>query len=64
VEANDKRALERAKTCADYIRSFYIDPKRIQYVGYGNRFPAAELTDPLVQWKNRRVEVCVFEVNQ
>ena len=64
VEANDKRALERAKACADYIKSFYIDPKRVQYIGYGNRFPAAELTDPLVQWKNRRVEVLVFEVTQ
>ena len=63
VEANDKRALERAKTCADYIKSFYIDPKRVRYVGYGNRFPAAELTDPLVQWKNRRVEICVFEAD-
>jgi hypothetical protein len=25
--------------------------------------PAAELTDPLVQWKNRRVEICVFEAD-
>ena len=61
VEANNKRAIERAKTCADYITSFYIDKKRVQIVGYGNRMPAADINDPMVQWKNRRVEICVFE---
>lgn len=60
-EANNKRAIERAKNCAAYVASFYIDPKRLQYVGFGNKFPAADLNDPLVQWRNRRVEICVFE---
>jgi len=60
-EANYKRSLERAKTCADYVESFYIDKSRVQYAGYGNKFPAADLNDPLVQWRNRRVEILVFE---
>ncbi len=59
--ANYKRSVERAKTCADYIQSFYIDKSRVQFVGYGNKFPAADLTDPLVQWRNRRVEIYVYE---
>jgi outer membrane protein OmpA-like peptidoglycan-associated protein len=60
-EANNKRALERAKTCADYVESFYIEKGRLKYIGFGNKFPAADLNDPLLQWKNRRVEICVFE---
>ncbi len=60
-EANFKRSLERVTVCAAYIESFYIDRKRILSASYGNSMPAADLNDPLLQWKNRRVEVCVFE---
>lgn len=61
AEANFKRSQERVSVCAAYIESFYIEKKRIFTASYGNTMPAADLKDPLVQWKNRRVEVLVFE---
>ena len=61
VEANSIRSFERAMVCADYIASFYIDRSRIVTAAYGNTMPAADLNDPLLQWKNRRVEIYVFE---
>jgi outer membrane protein OmpA-like peptidoglycan-associated protein len=60
-EANYSRSLARATVCADYIGSFYINKTRLTINAYGNKMPAADLTDPLVQWKNRRVEILVFE---
>ncbi len=61
VDANYKRSLGRAQVCADYVASYYIDKNRLSVVSYGNTMPAADLLDPLLQWKNRRVEVCIFE---
>ena len=61
VEANFARSLDRANVCAAYVASFYIDKNRLSVISYGNTIPAADLNDPLLQWKNRRVEVCVFE---
>ncbi|MGC4104654.1 OmpA family protein [Ferruginibacter sp.] len=63
-EANYKRSLERANVCAAYIASFYIDKSRLTVQAFGNKMPAADLLDPLVQWQNRRVEVCVYESNE
>lgn len=60
-EANFKRSLERVTVCSSYLESFYIEKKRILSASYGNTMPAADLNDPLLQWKNRRVEVLVFE---
>lgn len=59
--ANDKRALERAVISADYVASFYIDRARLLITSFGNKRPVADLNDPLVQWKNRRVEIRIFE---
>jgi outer membrane protein OmpA-like peptidoglycan-associated protein len=64
VEANNNRSLLRATTCADYVSSFYINKLRLTVIALGNTKPAADLNDPLVQWKNRRVEICVFEKKQ
>jgi outer membrane protein OmpA-like peptidoglycan-associated protein len=61
AEANFKRSLERVTVCGAYIESFYIDKKRIVLNSYGNTRPVADLKDPLLQWKNRRVEVLVYE---
>ncbi|MFN8253687.1 MAG: OmpA family protein [Ferruginibacter sp.] len=61
AEANFKRSQERVSVCAAYIESFYIDKKRVFTASYGNTMPVADLKDPLVQWKNRRVEVLVYE---
>jgi outer membrane protein OmpA-like peptidoglycan-associated protein len=60
-EANYSRSLARATVCADYITSFYISKTRVIIQAFGNKMPVADLTDPLVQWRNRRVEICVFE---
>jgi outer membrane protein OmpA-like peptidoglycan-associated protein len=63
-EANMNRSSLRATTCADYVASFYLDKSKLTVIAMGNKNPAADLTDPLVQWKNRRVEICVFEKKQ
>ncbi len=60
-EANNSRSLSRASVCADYVASFYISRNRLSILSLGNTQPVADLTDPLLQWKNRRVEICVFE---
>jgi outer membrane protein OmpA-like peptidoglycan-associated protein len=59
--ANDKRALERAVISADYVASFYIDRTRLLINSFGNKRPVADLNDPSVQWRNRRVEIRIFE---
>jgi len=61
VEANSIRAFSRASVCADYVASFFIERKRLVVAAYSNRMPAADLNDPSMQWKNRRVEVILFE---
>ncbi len=59
--ANSSISFARASACANYVASFYIDKKRLFILSLGNSTPAADLKDPLLQWKNRRVEICVFE---
>lgn len=61
VDANYKRSLGRASVCADHVASYYISKGRLTIVSAGNKKPAADLNDPMLQWKNRRVEICVFE---
>ncbi len=60
VEANSIRAFSRASICADYVASFFIDRKRLTVAAYSNRQPVADLRNPSVQWKNRRVEVLLY----
>ena len=60
-EANFSRSLDRASVCAAYVASFYISKDRLSILSYGNTRPVADLNDPLLQWKNRRVEVCIYE---
>lgn len=64
VEANSIRAFSRAMVCVDYVASYYIPRKRLTAAAFSNKKPAADLDDPLLQWKNRRVEVFVFEKDQ
>ena len=61
VEANSIRAFSRASVCADYVASFFIERTRLIVAAYSNKAPAADLRDPSVQWKNRRVEVILYE---
>jgi len=60
--ANYARSLSRASVCLEYMASFYIDRSRLSILSLGNKAPLADLNDPLLQWKNRVVEVCVYEV--
>jgi len=62
VDANYKISLERANACAAYIQSFFIDKSRVSTAAFGKDKPAADLNDPLLQWKNRRVEITVYKV--
>lgn len=61
VEANSIRAFSRASVCADYVASFFINRSRLIVAAYSNRAPAADLNIPSMQWKNRRVEILLFE---
>ena len=64
VEANSIRAFSRAMVCVDYVASYFIERRRLTAAAFSNKKPAADLNDPLLQWKNRRVEVYVFEKDQ
>ncbi|HNU88396.1 MAG TPA: OmpA family protein [Ferruginibacter sp.] len=61
VEANSIRAFSRASVCADYVASFFINRSRLIVAAYSNRAPAADLNIPSMQWKNRRVEILLYE---
>lgn len=63
VEANSIRAFSRAMVCVDYVASYYVERKRLTAAAFSNKKPVADLNDILLQWKNRRVEVFVFEKN-
>jgi len=64
VEANSIRAFDRAMVCVDYVSSFFIERKRLTAAAFSNKKPAADLNDPLLQWRNRRVEILVFEKDE
>jgi outer membrane protein OmpA-like peptidoglycan-associated protein len=59
--ANYNLSLSRAAVCQSYITSFYIGKERVNIVGLGSTMPAADLSDPLQQWKNRRTEILVYQ---
>lgn len=61
VEANSIRAFSRASVCADYVASFFVERSRLVVAAYSNKAPVADLKNPALQWKNRRVEVLLFE---
>ncbi len=61
VDANNKLSADRANIVSDYLASFYINRNRMQVSSFGKQFPAADISDPAAQWKNRRVEICIFE---
>ncbi len=59
--ANNRVSFARASVCASYVASYYIDKKRLFMLALGKSMPVADLNDPLLQWKNRRVEICIVE---
>lgn len=60
--ANLKLSTERANVAAGYITSYYISKNRVYVTAFGKQNPVADINDPLLQWKNRRVEISTYEV--
>ncbi len=58
--ANDLLSEKRAKKCLDYLVSRGIDPKRLNYVGYGSQKPIVSNDSPESRQLNRRVEVYFY----
>lgn len=56
----DKLSTERAKSVVDYLAGKGIERDRLQYKGYGKRFPIASNRTPVGRKRNQRVEVKVL----
>ena len=57
---NMKLSESRAKAVADYLIAKGIDPKRLQYRGYGKTKPIADNSSDEGRAKNRRVEMKIL----
>ena len=57
---NQRLSESRAKAVADYLTAKGIDPKRLQYRGYGKTRPIADNKTEEGQAKNRRVEIKIL----
>ena len=60
--ANLKLSTERANVAASYITSYYISKNRVSVTAFGKQNPVADINDPLLQWKNRRVEISTYAI--
>ena len=58
--ANNKLSADRAQVVADYISSYYISRNRLHISSYGKLYPVVDANIVSEQWKNRRVEICVY----
>ncbi len=58
--ANNRLSADRAQVVADYIASFYIGRNRLHVASYGKLFPVVDTNIASEQWKNRRVEICMY----
>ena len=56
---NDNLSTNRAKAVADYLEESGVDPKRLDYKGFGKREPMAKGKNERARTKNRRVEFMV-----
>ncbi len=56
----DYLSTERAKAVANYLFSKGIDPKRVQYKGYGKKQPLVPNTTPEGRKTNQRVEIKIL----
>ncbi|MEM0992769.1 MAG: OmpA family protein [Bacteroidota bacterium] len=61
-DATKNQALSerRAKAIADYLKREGIKSERIEYGGYGERYPKADNASAAGRKKNRRIDVFVF----
>jgi outer membrane protein OmpA-like peptidoglycan-associated protein len=55
-------SANRAETVKKYLLSYNIKNARIKSAFYGSKKPAAGNEDPMLPWKNRRVEICLYEI--
>ncbi len=60
----DQLSTARAKAVADYLFAKGVDPKRVQYKGYGKRLPLVPNTSPEGRRTNQRVEIKILRVKQ
>ncbi len=60
--ANLLLSTERANISANYIMSYYISKTKIHVAAFGKQNPVADINDPLLQWKNRRVEISTYTI--
>jgi OmpA-OmpF porin, OOP family len=60
-EANLKLSSKRAQAVSDYLLGKRIATDRLTIAAFGKQKPVAPFTNPLLQWKNRRVEIYVYK---
>jgi outer membrane protein OmpA-like peptidoglycan-associated protein len=60
----DQLSTARAKAVAEYLFAKGVDPKRVQYKGYGKRLPLVPNTSPEGRRTNQRVEIKILRVKQ
>jgi len=60
-EFNMQLSTARAKAVRDYLVQMGIDPKRIEWRGYGNTKPIADNNTVEGRKKNRRIEIEIIE---
>jgi OmpA-OmpF porin, OOP family len=60
-EANLKLSSKRAQAVSAYLLSKQIATNRLTIAAFGKQKPVTSFTNPLLQWKNRRVEIYVYK---
>lgn len=63
AEYCDKLSEARAKAVADYLSNKGIDKKRLEFKGYGKRYPVADNRTSLGRKQNQRVEIKILSFN-
>ena len=63
AEYCDRLSEERAKAVADYLQNKGIDRNRLQFKGYGKRYPIADNRTSLGRKQNQRVEIKILSFN-
>ena len=62
VDYNQRLSENRAKAVVDYLVSKGVDPKRLQYKGFGKSQPIDSNTTEAGRARNRRVELKILSM--